>query len=171
MIKTFVLVKIKILFFMIKKRVSTILFFTFLGFIPDILNNLSEYLFNYSFLFDNEEVFGMGKLEIFITSVIIAPVIETLFFQAFFFQGLLNFNFFKKNKWLIVIISASVFASLHGYTFHYILFAFYGGLILGIAYLKTLNETNYKTAILVVFSIHLLRNLIIFLLIDVFHLL
>ena len=154
-----------------KKYLSPILFYTLLGFILDIINNLSEYFFSFSFPFDNEEVLGMSKMEIFTTTVIVAPIIETLFFQAIFFQGLLNFDFFLRNKWLIVLISASVFASLHGYSLHYILFAFYGGLILGIAYLKTMEKSNYKNAIIVVFFIHFLRNLIVFLLVDIFQIL
>jgi len=159
-------------YFIMKKYFKIIFFYTFLGFIPDIINNLSEYFFNISIPISNEFVDRMGHTKIIVLTVVIGPIIETFFFQTAFFKGLLHFKFFKDNMFLIVLLSASFFALVHYYSIAYIVFAFYGGIILALCYSAILKESNnHKTASIITVIIHSLRNFIIFLIVNVFHLL
>jgi len=163
---------IYMILFIMTKYFKIIFFYTFLGFIPDIINNLSEYFFNISIPISNESVDRMSHAKIIILTVIIGPIIETFFFQTAFFKGLLHFKFFKDNMFLIVLLSASVFAFVHYYSIAYIVFAFYGGIILALCYSAILKESNdHKTASIITVIIHSLRNFIIFLIVNVFHLL
>ena len=154
------------------KYLKIIFFYTFLGFVPDILNNFSEYFFNISIPIGNESVDRMSYTKIIILTVIIGPILETLFFQTAFFKGLSHFKFFKDNTFLIILLSAIFFASVHYYSIAYIIFAFYGGIILALCYSTILKESNnHKMASMITVIIHSLRNFIIFLIVNVFHLL
>lgn len=53
-----------------------------------------------------------GELQFFLV-VIVAPIVETLFFQGAVFAYFLNFNPSKKLKWLIIIVQALIFALAH----------------------------------------------------------
>ena len=69
--------------------------------------------------------------------VLFAPVLEELLLRGIFFQsfgGIAN----RGKRWLLLVLSAFVFGSLHGLPVHYdFLLYFAMGLVLGAAYLHT----------------------------------
>ncbi|WP_340076146.1 type II CAAX prenyl endopeptidase Rce1 family protein [Leptobacterium sp. I13] len=149
-----------------KKYLKVILIYTFIGFLPDILNGISELFFETSISFDNEEVQGMSLIEIVFLTIIVGPVIETLIFQALLIWGLLKVKFLRNNEWMLILICGLVFGLSHGYSTQHIVFATYGGVILAHLYIKMFNLLNHKKAILITTMVHLLRNLLIFIMVD-----
>lgn len=108
--------------------------------------------------FDAETPLG----EIFFYSVLIGPLFETFVFQYLIINVLL---FFKFKYVLILLISSVCFALDHSYNLVYVAFAFISGLFYA-SYYMYLKSINYKKAFLNVWCIHLLYNLLVFILSD-----
>jgi uncharacterized protein len=90
-------------------------------------------------------------------AIIIAPMLETLFFQLGIIR--LGEDSFKiKNKYILVFISALLFGLSHWYSILYILHGFIIGLIL--AYSFILYDDSKYSAFWIVTTIHALRNLL-----------
>jgi len=88
----------------------------------------------------------------FVTITIFGPALETYLIQYLFFKHLSG----HLSNWLIVIISAVVFALFHTYNLGYVLYAFLSGLILSISYALRLRSNPFVSTLL----IHSLYNLL-----------
>lgn len=91
-------------------------------------------------------------------SIFIAPPLETLIFQFIPIKFLLTYNFFKNNKYLAIIISAMLFASIHCSFFYQIIYSFHMGLILAIFFIVN-DKENF--GFLHVTMLHAIFNLIL----------
>ncbi|NJK83368.1 MAG: CPBP family intramembrane metalloprotease [Saprospiraceae bacterium] len=116
------------------------------------------------------DVFALsGKIEFetlteeFFIVVVIAPLMETFLFQYLVF---LIFDFFKLNKAVIILVSAALFASIHYYSWVYILFTFGSGLLLG--YIYWLCQLKSLRPFILVFSLHGLYNLFVSMMKNIF---
>jgi len=103
---------------------------------------------------------------LFVLSVFLVPFIETLVFQLLVIYLLQRFTRFP--LWVIVCVSALLFASIHTYSALYIIFAFLSGLTLAIVFIACQQKRDYFFAFLIVMLIHAIYNFIAFLLNDVF---
>jgi membrane protease YdiL (CAAX protease family) len=92
-------------------------------------------------------------------AIIVAPLIETLLFQALIIE--ITCRFIKrprKNIWISVIASSVAFALSHTYSISYIFITFLAGIILALAYY--LGRYRKEGAVVLVFVIHSVYNLI-----------
>jgi membrane protease YdiL (CAAX protease family) len=92
-------------------------------------------------------------------AIIVAPLIETLLFQALIIE--ITCRFIKrprKNIWISVIVSSVAFALSHTYCISYIFITFLAGIILALAYY--LGRYRKEGVIVLVFVIHSVYNLI-----------
>lgn len=64
---------------------------------------------------------GSMGWELFAMAVIFAPLFETLLFQALPMWVLWNFKWFRKHRWVILLISGVIFGVQHFYSLQYIL--------------------------------------------------
>jgi uncharacterized protein len=95
----------------------------------------------------------------FVSSVILAPILETFLFQS------LPYKFFKKiknggNETALLLISASLFGLYHFYSLFYMLYTFLMGLALMYGYLKRVESD--KCAFWLIVISHSIFNLGIF---------
>lgn len=111
-----------------------------------------EYNLN-SFLLRPEEV----ELKYIIFVVAIAPLLETLVNQYLVYEWLYQKSFFKRKRWIIILISGLSFGLLHYYSGSYMIWAFFFGLYLCYCY-DFFRQAN-KTAFWCTFLLHSLRNL------------
>jgi hypothetical protein len=117
-----------------------------------------------------EQLFGEDKdgpnikgWAMFVTAVIIAPLIETLFAQALAHKvG----QYFKLKSTYIILLSASWFGIWHIYSPQYIVFAFALGLVFAYGYY--LYQSNFRKAFWFIATVHALHNLTSFLLVYFF---
>ncbi len=79
------------------------------------------------------EEYGIAKMILF--GVLIVPMVETLLFQALPFGILSGMGFFRRHKWLIILISAVLFSVEHVYSVQYMIYTFIGGIWFMYAYL------------------------------------
>lgn len=107
---------------------------------------------------------SMSLTEIFILSVIIAPLLETFLFQYLIIEILSFFKRIKVN--IIIIISSLAFSLIHYYNFIYILVTLLSGMIYASYYLY-LKEEKQKSPFLYVFALHSLYNFSVFILDDI----
>lgn len=79
-----------------------------------------------------------------------APLFETLIFQTFIIESLLFIKFFKKNKYLVVLISGLCFSLSHIFSYIYVIETFIIGSIFAYGYLicKNNNEAPIKSEFL-----------------------
>jgi uncharacterized protein len=90
-----------------------------------------------------------------ILSVIVAPIIETLLFQFGLNEILVKLKI--KNYFLLLIVPSGLFALSHHYNWLYIIYTFFGGLLLNWFYLYA--KVNGKYAFWWVVLLHSLFNL------------
>ena len=106
-------------------------------------------------------------IHIFLVSVIIGPLIETLIFQF----GIIEiFLFFKKNKifeLIAIVLSSILFGLTHNYNLYYLVFGIIVGFIFAIIYVVA-KKRNDMNAFTIVFITHIFTNLIAFFHNDVF---
>lgn len=98
-----------------------------------------------------------------VLSICIVPFIETLIFQKLIFWISSKIGFANKS-WLVILLSAILFASTHFYSVGYIIYGLMGGAIFMNAYLVRIGKKPFLT----IFLIHACSNSII-LLLDVFN--
>lgn len=96
--------------------------------------------------------------EEFLIAVVFAPIGETFIHQYLVFIIL---DYFKLNKKLIIIISATTFAAIHVYSWLYVIATFTTGLLFG--YLYWVSQIRNQKPFLVVLAVHALYNLYAFL--------
>jgi hypothetical protein len=97
---------------------------------------------------------------LFVTNVILAPIIETFLGQSFPYYLLRKVKYLRERGSLILIVSSLFFGLIHFYSIFYIVYAFLMGLILMYGYLVRIRNDN-KTFLLIVIC-HSLLNLGIF---------
>jgi membrane protease YdiL (CAAX protease family) len=108
----------------------------------------------------NESI-ASGLIEIgniyftFVVVIIFGPLIETYLIQYLFFKYLLG----RISQWLIVVLSAFVFALFHTYNIGYVFYAFFSGLILSTSYALR-RRSNPFVCTLVIHSIYNLLGFI-----------
>jgi len=118
-------------------------------------NAIAHKIYGHSFI-DKVHQFKSIQ-EQFIMAVLLAPLIETAIFQFIAVEILYE----KLNKYVIVLISALLFASTHLYNFVYFIFAFVLGLLF--VYIYFIGREKNR-GFLLVFSIHFIYNLLVFIL-------
>lgn len=92
------------------------------------------------------------------TAVIMAPLLETLIFQKWFYRLLSKIKYFRNNVCWIIIISGILFGLSHCYSAHYMIITTAIGFLLMYAYILRIDKHPYWT----VAAIHALSNFIIF---------
>lgn len=97
--------------------------------------------------------------ELFLSTCIFAPLIETMVFQTLIIA--LARNFISKKIGIQVFISALLFSLIHFYSIWYIVFAFLIGLIFATGYVIYQRNSEIK-AFAAIACVHFLRNLISF---------
>jgi hypothetical protein len=96
--------------------------------------------------------FGIvGKL---IFGSVIVPLVETSLFQLLPIRLLRGR--FHLNWWVVISTSAALFAATHYYSWGYVLFAFFIGLVL--AYCLALRDTPGQHGFMLTCCVHALRN-------------
>lgn len=97
----------------------------------------------------------MSKMETFIFTVILGPIIETFVFIFIPIKVLEN----KVNIWIICLLSAILFSLSHFYSLNYIYFSFFVGLYLFISFILIQKKFGCNIAFFAVTIIHLSNNL------------
>jgi len=104
---------------------------------------------------------GKSPLSIFLLTVILAPVVETLIFQ----YGIIELSLKVRSRYtkkMALIVSALVFGMEHGYNAIYIVFATIMGAALAFYYLIFKKYTT-EFAVVAIMVLHALLNFISFL--------
>lgn len=102
----------------------------------------------------------------FLIVVIIGPLIETFIFQYENIKILRRINVLKNNDLTVILISALIFGLMHFYSLSYIIHATLLGILL--SYSFVVYESKKVSPFWVVCIIHSLRNLISFILLNIF---
>ncbi len=114
--------------------------------------------------FESNEI---PRYALILLGVLVAPLIETFFFQFLMYK--LADKFFRMmNKKIIFFVSAGLFALTHYYSWFFMLYAFAGGLLFIFYYHKLKIQFGTLYAFAGLFIIHSLFNLILFALDPVF---
>ena len=141
----------------INGRWSKVIIFFFASF---LLNLLNAYFFDWFRDYlgmrgkDVNEVWDT-ELQKILVIIFFAPLIETLIFQT---AQIELFLYLFKKKWISMLLSASVFASIHYYDILYIVMTFVGGIILSLFYIYAKKLSTF-TAFFLTFLLHLTHNL------------
>lgn len=117
-----------------------------------------NFLEKYDILFSptpNETIMTLGLGKQIFLAVILAPLIETLIFQKWVYQLLSLVGWLKRNKILIIFISAVLFGMIHFYSLSYVIYNFFAGVLLMFAYIVRIDRKPYWT----VTVLHGLMNL------------
>ncbi|MBL6991538.1 MAG: CPBP family intramembrane metalloprotease [Bacteriovoracaceae bacterium] len=93
-------------------------------------------------------------------SLILAPIIETLFDQLLVIKLSRFIKVFKKHPSLSILLSAIIFGLGHSYSTLYIIQTFFVGIIFAYVYVFFEKRYDDKHAFLALSGIHSLRNLI-----------
>jgi hypothetical protein len=101
---------------------------------------------------------GIGLL--FISPIILAPIIETFIGQSLPYYVLNKVKYFNERSYLILLTSALFFGFIHFYSLFYVLYAFIIGLVLMYGYMVRIKGD--KNAFLLIAICHSLLNLGIF---------
>lgn len=107
--------------------------------------------------FHNEET---SSVILFVTTVILAPIVETFIGQSLPYKLLQRINYFKGKDFLILITAASFFGLIHFYSIFYIIYAFLVGLVLMYGYMLRIKVDNKSFTVIAI--CHSLLNLGIF---------
>lgn len=97
---------------------------------------------------------------LFLTTIIIAPIVETFLGQSLPYFLLRKVKYFRERNLLVLLTSSFFFGVLHFYSIFYIVYAFFLGLILMFGYMVRIINDN-KTFLLITIC-HSLLNLAIF---------
>jgi hypothetical protein len=98
----------------------------------------------------------ISKEEMAFLAVLVAPFLETLFFQFLFYKALTGWLGLK-NDVVCILIMSFAFSQMHWYNWLYVVMTFFGGLILNTFYITFRGRTRYYFMITVLF--HALYNL------------
>ncbi|MEH6306194.1 CPBP family intramembrane glutamic endopeptidase [Olivibacter sp. CPCC 100613] len=126
----------------------------------------SIYVFSTSFvvsIFDEsllETPFDkLPPFKVFVTTVIMAPLLETLVFQVLVIEVLRRFSVSMKYA---IFISGLVFGSVHQYNVAYMIAIFFSGLLYAYAYVIVRYRLSIFRSALFLISLHALGNLMTF---------
>lgn len=108
-------------------------------------------------------------LYIFVITVIIGPLVETLIFQLGIIEIVLYYRSTKFSGYLALSISSFLFGLTHNYNIYYIIFGTFIGFILAASYLIAKKRKDMSPFLLVCFA-HAIINLIAFFHNDIFQL-
>ena len=157
------------LFDTLKKRASPIPLFFTVFILESVFSVITSF---FATLYDPEitnifEGLNLSLAEIFILTVIIAPLIETFIFQYLIIEFLFRFKKIKVN--IIILISVLAFGCSHYYNLIYVLVMCVVGFIFASYYLYLkIKEIRYP--FLYICSLHALCNFLVFILDDVLNL-
>lgn len=147
-------------YFLNTSIIKVIFFAVLLSLLKDYIVNSIP--FKESTVVDEIEMLKDNIIFFFFLVVILGPVIETILYQT------LPINAVQQVlKWfrvellsLPIFISAIIFSLSHWYNINYVVNAFLGGLIY--AWFYVIVQRRKERAIIVVFLIHALKNLVVF---------
>lgn len=122
--------------------------------------NLISNYFKINSGFNNE---SQTVLEIFFTVVILAPLIETFLFN---YTTQKFIEFFTSHKIKVILFSSIVFSIVHCYSFIYMVYSFFAGLILNLFYHYCKSNFNVTNAFWLTFLLHLAHNLTGFIILE-----
>lgn len=112
------------------------------------------------FIYFTEQVTEKGNpgpdTKLFVTILLVAPVLETYFNQHLIFKIMQYWSATKKKYGLYIILSSLIFGILHTYSAKYVVYAFTVGLTLSYIYFfycKNPKKAFWSTAL-----VHFLRN-------------
>ena len=114
---------------------------------------------------DTDVISNSSFIEQFIVTVIIAPLIETLINQYAIIKILRKLNILENRNLIIILISAILFGLGHTYNLQYVIHTFFIGILL--AYSFVIYEKKESSPFWTVCAIHSLRNLTIFIIIQI----
>jgi uncharacterized protein len=103
-----------------------------------------------------------SNIEAFVMPVLIAPLLETFLFQFLIIYQTYESYKGKNVKLLAISISAVLFGLSHFYSIHYVAFGIIAGYFLSYVFCYFREKTNYPSVILYVTIIHLISNLLVF---------
>lgn len=107
--------------------------------------------------------FGESRSDIFLYSILIIPLIETLFFQVMVFEIGLNLTKSKPALVFMILLSSVLFALFHFQSLELLIIKLVGGLFYALSYYYARQKLRVN-ALLFTFGIHSLHNLYGFLL-------
>lgn len=103
----------------------------------------------------NETIMTVGLDRQLLEVVILAPLIETLIFQKWFYNLFSLIDWLNRYKIFIILISAVAFGLIHFYSLSYIIYNFFIGALLMFIYIIKINRKPYWTVVI----LHSLMNL------------
>lgn len=92
----------------------------------------------------------------YVTYIFLAPLIETVLFQALPYYLLNKIAFFRSRIWLIILVSSLAFALSHFYSIGYVFFSFFPGVLFMIGYYLRQGKHPFAS----IYMVHLLINTI-----------
>lgn len=137
-----------------------------------LISFLGSYIIGYIVGEDTLEIsFFKNKnlFYIFIITVVIGPLIETLIFQLGIIEIVLYFKKTKIFEYLAILISSLFFGLTHNYNIYYLIFGTIIGFLFAIIYLVAKKRKDMNPFIVVCLG-HAIINLIAFFHNDVFQL-
>lgn len=103
----------------------------------------------------NETIMTVGLGRQLLEVVILAPLIETLIFQKWFYNLFSLIGWLNRYKNFIILISAVAFGLIHFYSLSYIIYNFFIGALLMFTYIIKINKKAYWIVVI----LHSLMNL------------
>ena len=110
---------------------------------------------------------GFNEFNIFLKFflvVVISPVLETIITNLI---PIVILEKLIKNKYIIVFLASLLFAVLHWYSIYYVIFAFFGGILLNSFFIIIQNKSNTNKAVIFTILYHSLYNLFGFILLEI----
>ncbi|MBT1705313.1 CPBP family glutamic-type intramembrane protease [Chryseosolibacter indicus] len=126
-----------------------------------VLAVLTGYLFNwindtfFHYSSGNNDLDSFSEPIKFLLIVVIAPLVETLFFQHLPYQVLTKLKI--RNKLLLILTLSLIFGLFHLYFWLYAIMAFCGGILMNTLYIFSRHYSKYY--FLIVVAYHSLYNL------------
>ena len=142
-------------------RITFVIILTFILFsFAFCLNYILSFTKQYDIIFFDFQNNAKGIVPLSITTIILAPLLETFLGQSFPYYLLRKVKYLRERSYLVLISSALFFGVLHFYSLFYIIYAFFLGLILSYGYMVRIK--NDKNAFLLIAICHSLLNIGIF---------
>ncbi|NII85543.1 MULTISPECIES: CPBP family intramembrane glutamic endopeptidase [unclassified Pedobacter] len=133
--------------------IITFSFFLFIvSFLFDYFTELIEFKYGTKIIYTSRITNKEFSYKL-VLSCFLAPIIETYFFQKAPYDILKKKN---AKKWMIILISSSLFGLVHFSSFAYMLYGFFAGIVLITAYIYW--EGLKLNKFIIVFIIHLIHN-------------
>jgi len=138
--------------------IYVIIFYSLITFIWSVYFLLKETLNIYDIeFFAPPSINNDGVLKLIIGALIVAPLLETLFFQKFIYYLFSKISYLKIRNILSCLVSGLLFGLSHTYSLYYMFSTTIIGFVLMYAYL--IHIKNQKQSYWIVVTIHFLINL------------